>query len=50
MAEYDMANTCFTVLPINVPVLLVGLLPENWTLNKAIQLTVENGGWFLISA
>jgi hypothetical protein len=29
MAEYDMANTCFTVLPINVPVLLVGLLPEN---------------------
>lgn len=29
MAEYDMARTCLTVLPINVPVLLVGLVPEN---------------------
>jgi hypothetical protein len=29
MAEYDLAHTCFEVLPINAPVLLVGLLPEN---------------------
>lgn len=29
MAEYDLAHTCFKVLPINVPVLLIGLLPEN---------------------
>jgi hypothetical protein len=29
MAEYDLAHTCLTVLPINVPVMLVGLLPEN---------------------
>jgi len=29
MAEYDLAHTCLTVLPINVPVLLMGLLPEN---------------------
>ena len=29
MAEYDLAHTCLTVLPINTPVLLVGLLPEN---------------------
>lgn len=29
MAEYDLAHTCLTVLPINVPVLLIGLLPEN---------------------
>lgn len=29
MAEYDLAKTCLTVLPINVPVLLIGLLPEN---------------------
>ncbi len=29
MAEYDLAQTCLTVLPINVPVFLVGLLPEN---------------------
>jgi hypothetical protein len=29
MAEYDLAHTCLTVLPINVPVFLVGLLPEN---------------------
>ena len=29
MAEYALAQTCLTVLPINVPTLLVGLLPEN---------------------
>jgi len=29
MAEYDLAHTCLTVLPINVPVLLVGLVPQN---------------------
>ena len=29
MAEYALAHKCLTVLPINVPVLLVGLLPEN---------------------
>lgn len=29
MAEYALANTCFGVLPINVPTLLVGLLPQN---------------------
>lgn len=29
MAEYDLAENYFTVLPINVPVMLVGLLPEN---------------------
>lgn len=29
MAEYKLAHACFTVLPINVPVLLIGLLPEN---------------------
>ena len=29
MAEYDLAYTCLSVLPINVPVMLVGLLPEN---------------------
>ncbi|HPM11154.1 MAG TPA: BglII/BstYI family type II restriction endonuclease [Paludibacter sp.] len=29
MAEYDLADNYFTVLPINVPVMLVGLLPEN---------------------
>ncbi|OGN97534.1 MAG: hypothetical protein A2Z71_10490 [Chloroflexi bacterium RBG_13_50_21] len=29
MAEFDLAYTCFTVLPINVPVVLIGLLPEN---------------------
>jgi len=27
MAEYKLAETCLTVLPINVPTLLVGLLP-----------------------
>ena len=29
MAEYSLAHTCLTVLPINVPTLLVGLLPSN---------------------
>jgi hypothetical protein len=29
MAEYGMAHTCLTVLPINVPTMLVGLLPQN---------------------
>ncbi len=29
MAEYVLADNYFTVLPINVPVMLVGLLPEN---------------------
>lgn len=29
MAEYDMAHSCLTVLPINVLILLMGLLPEN---------------------
>ncbi|MGQ9584343.1 MAG: hypothetical protein ACUVXG_02960 [Anaerolineae bacterium] len=29
MAEYSLAETCLTVLPIRVPTLLIGLLPEN---------------------
>jgi len=29
MAEYALAHKCFTILPINVPTLLVGLLPED---------------------
>lgn len=29
MAEYALADTCLSVLPINVPTMLVGLLPEN---------------------
>lgn len=29
MAEYALADNYFTVLPINVPVMLTGLLPEN---------------------
>jgi hypothetical protein len=29
MAEYTLAHSCLTVLPINVPTMLVGLLPEN---------------------
>jgi hypothetical protein len=29
MAEYSLAHSCLTVLPINVPTMLVGLLPEN---------------------
>jgi hypothetical protein len=29
MAEFGLAKTCLSVLPINVPTLLVGLLPEN---------------------
>ena len=28
MAEYAVAKTCLTVLPINVPVMLVGLKPD----------------------
>jgi len=29
MADYDLAHSCLTVLPINTPVLLLGLLPVN---------------------
>ena len=29
MAEYALAHTCLTVLPINVPTFLIGLLPSN---------------------
>lgn len=29
MAEYSLASTCLSVLPISVPTMLVGLLPEN---------------------
>ena len=29
MAEYTLAETCFTILPINLPTLLIGLMPEN---------------------
>lgn len=29
MAEYALAKTCLTILPIAVPTLLIGLLPEN---------------------
>ncbi len=29
MAEYTLAHKCLTVLPINVPTLLIGLLPSN---------------------
>lgn len=29
MAEYALAYSCLAVLPINVPTMLVGLLPEN---------------------
>ena len=29
MADYSLARTCLSILPINVPVLLIGLLPEN---------------------
>jgi hypothetical protein len=29
MAEFSIARTCLTVLPINVPTILIGLLPEN---------------------
>ena len=29
MAEFALAFTCLTVLPINVPTMLVGLIPEN---------------------
>ncbi|MBC7264040.1 MAG: hypothetical protein H5T64_06730 [Chloroflexi bacterium] len=29
MADYSLAHTCFSVLPINVPTFLIGLLAEN---------------------
>ena len=29
MAEYDLACRCYRILPIPVPVLVIGLLPEN---------------------
>lgn len=29
MAEFSLAHTCLSVLPINVPTLLVGLIPAN---------------------
>ena len=29
MADFGLAHDCFSVLPINVPTLLLGLLPEN---------------------
>jgi hypothetical protein len=29
MAEYSLAYSCMTVLPINVPTMLIGLLPKN---------------------
>jgi len=29
MAEYSLAHTCLSILPINVPTYLVGLLPAN---------------------
>ena len=29
MAEYDFAHRCFKLLPIPVPILLIGLLPKN---------------------
>ena len=29
MADYKLAQTCLNVLPINVPTMLVGLLPDN---------------------
>ena len=29
MAEYALAHRCFSILPINVPTLLIGLLPES---------------------
>jgi hypothetical protein len=29
MAEYTLAHTILTILPVDVPVLLIGLLPEN---------------------
>ncbi|MEK6776518.1 MAG: BglII/BstYI family type II restriction endonuclease [bacterium] len=29
MADYALASTCLSVLPLNVPTMLVGLLPEN---------------------
>jgi len=29
MAEYDLACRCYRMLPIPVPILVIGLLPEN---------------------
>ncbi len=29
MADYKLASTCLSVLPINVPTMLIGLLPSN---------------------
>jgi hypothetical protein len=29
MAEYDLACRCYKILPIPVPILVIGLLPEN---------------------
>ena len=29
MAEYDLACRCYKILPIPVPILIIGLLPEN---------------------
>ena len=29
ITDYSLAHTCFTILPINVPTLVIGLLPEN---------------------
>jgi hypothetical protein len=29
MADYELAYTCFSILPINVPTLLIGLMPKN---------------------
>jgi hypothetical protein len=29
MASFELAKSCFTIVPINVPVLLIGLLPKN---------------------
>lgn len=29
MAEFNLANTCFTILPVQVPTMLIGLMPED---------------------
>jgi hypothetical protein len=29
MADYTLAHTCLSLLPINVPILLIGLIPKN---------------------
>jgi len=36
MSEYDLAHAYLMVLTINVPVMLVGLLPENYSLKPNI--------------